>query len=277
LTVPWTGDEVVDLRTSGASAMIVPHAGGRLASLTIGDDEVLITDAPPRIGHDWEWGCFALAPWAGIQRGASFEFEGNHYGLETDSRGESWHGLVAERPWEVIKRDGTSATLEIAIGEGTDAPWFTPALVRQHIELEESELNIRLEVWSEVQEMPAVLGLHPWFRRRLDGGRAATVDFRPGSRLVLDHNGRRRRTSDFGGRPWDDVFADVSEPQVSWEGGPAISLVSSAPIWVYYDRADEGFCIEPWSDQDDALSTTTLRARPSAPAELDLTIRWGTR
>jgi hypothetical protein len=121
--------------------------------------------------------------------------------------------------------------------------------------------------------MPAIAGFHPWFRRSLGAGRPATVSFSPGRRLI-ERAGCHVVTTDLGPRPWDDLFVDLAgSPSISWPDGPTVTLVSGAPIWVYYERMPEGFCIEPWTGPFNGLDTPWATVvSPGRPLTLDLAI-----
>ena len=84
------------------------------------------------------------------------------------------HGLVTERPWRVTG-DGE---LSIELGD----PWPWPCRVVQRTELSAGRATFRIEVHARVA-MPAAVGWHPWFVRRLAGTPASAeleLDVEPG-------------------------------------------------------------------------------------------------
>lgn len=274
VTVPLHHGDVV--------AVLDPATGGRLTSLTVRGDELLATvprdvreellAADPLQDRDWYRGSFPLAPWAGTLDDGTFEFEGRQHVLPL-GRG-AVHGLVAERRWDVVGvPTETSADLAVRIGPQWPGGWPFDGLVQQSFRLDESSLQMRLEVHCLGGTMPAIAGFHPWFRRSLGAGRAARVDFSPGRRLI-HRDGRHVTTPDLGQRPWDDLFQDLAgPPSISWPGGPALTLVSDAPIWVYYERMPEGFCLEPWTGPSDGLGTRWAAVvSPGNPLVLELTM-----
>lgn len=264
-------------------AVVDPAAGGRLTSLTVRGEEVLGTvpgddlrsSGDPAHDRDWYRGSFPLAPWAGTLDTGAFEFEGRTYELTT-SRG-AMHGLVADQSWDVVGDPAeASATLAVRIGPEHPGGWPFDGLVQQSFRLDDSSLQMRLEVHCRDGRMPAIAGFHPWFRRSLGADRSATVSFSPGRRLLHGADGHVT-TADLGPRPWDDLFVDVAAPpSISWPGGPTLTLVSSAPIWVYYERMPEGFCIEPWTGPFNGLgSPWATVVSPGDPLVLELTIDIG--
>jgi galactose mutarotase-like enzyme len=260
-------------------AVVDPFTGGRLTSLTVRGDEVIATVPPdvvntalpgdPARKRDLYRGSFPLAPWTGTLGDGRFEFDGRSYALEN-----AVHGLVAERGWDVVDAPtSAAATLAVRIGPGWPGDWPVDAVLRQEFRLDASGLHMRLEVQCDDAAMPAIAGFHPWFRRSLGEDRQATVSFSPGRRLI-ERDGRHLTTVDLGPRPWDDLFVHLDgPPSISWPGGPTLALVSSAPIWVYYERMPEGFCIEPWTGPGNGLRTCwrTVVA-PGSPLVLELSL-----
>ena len=110
------------------------------------------------------------------------------------------HGLGHVAAWERV----AEGVYELAIG----APWPTEGVATLTYELLDDGMRIELS-WDDDTEAPCSIGLHPWFRRRLDSGDGArstslepTVDGRaraddglPTGRLVEPTPG-----------PWDDCF-----------------------------------------------------------------------
>jgi len=272
----------VRLQDGEVVAVVDPTIGGRLTSLTVRGEEVLATvprdvldehvSGDPARDRDWYRGSFPLVPWAGTLEPGSFEFEGRTYALPVGSG--NIHGLVAERSWDLVGvPTRTSATLAVRIGPRFPGGWPFDGLVQQSFHLDRSSLRMHLEVHCLDGRMPVIAGFHPWFRRSLGADRPATVNFSPGRRLI-HQAGHHVPTTDLGPRPWDDLFLDLAgSPSISWPGGPMLTLVSSAPIWVYYERMPEGFCIEPWTGPFNGLDTPWATvASAGDPLVLDLTL-----
>ncbi len=198
-----------------------------------------------------------------------FEFQGRGYAL---GDGRTVHGLVAERNWQVVGTP-TSSSVTLAVPIGPDFPggWPFDGLIRQAIRVGGTGLLMRLEVHCLDRPMPAIAVFHPWFRRRLGVDRAATVNFSPGRRIIF-RDGGHRATPDLGPRPWDDLFVDLAGPPSI--RGPTVTMMSNAPIWVYYERMPQGFCIEPWTGPFNGLSTPWASVvSPGNPLVLELALR----
>jgi galactose mutarotase-like enzyme len=91
------------------------------------------------------------------------------------------HGLVTGRPWQVTG-DGA---LSIELGD----PWPGPCRVVQRAELSVGRATFRIEVRTR-EAMPAAVGWHPWFVRRLAGTpKSAELELDVEPRLIM---GQRR-------------------------------------------------------------------------------------
>ncbi len=276
----------VILRSRRATAVIDPVAGGRLLSLEINGVEVIhampatslatALGADPAKYRDWYRGSFPLAPWAGSLHGGEFEFEGTRYTVESDAVNAPKHGVIAERIWDIFDHAEAEGrlTLSTPFGPRFTGGWPFEGYAVQSFVLDATSLTMRLEVHSSRDRMPAVAGFHPWFPRRIESGATADVEFNPTKRLVRSA-GRRVASTDLGERPWDDLFVELRHrPRISWPGGPSLTLESDAPVWVYYERMPDGFCIEPWTGANGLDPEWTTTVVPGKPLKLNFTIRF---
>ena len=85
------------LSNEHARAVIDPQCGGRLASLQIGGEEVLVTQR----GSDTQWGCYPMVPWAGRVRSGRFEWNAQAQQLPINLPPHALHGTVFGAQWEV--------------------------------------------------------------------------------------------------------------------------------------------------------------------------------
>lgn len=277
---------MIELRTERASASIDPKTGGRLASLVIDGHNVIgavparmvreFIGSEPGTGHDWYRGIFPLVPWAGALRDGEFIFDGVTHHVDLDANGAAQHGILAERRWDVEETVGKGAvTLSAQFGPEFPGRWPFAGHAVQSFRLNECALQMRLEVHSSGQRMPAIAGFHPWFRCRLDDGAEASVTFSPTSRLV-DRSGGVLSTNNLGQRPWDEAFVGLAEPPtISWVGGPSLKLASDASVWVYFEELPGAFCIEPWTGPFNGIETKWARVvTPGNPLVLNFEIQF---
>ncbi|MEO7665080.1 MAG: aldose 1-epimerase [Candidatus Limnocylindrales bacterium] len=237
-----------------AQLKLDPRAGGRISSLEIGDDELLVTSSPEGPVY---WGCYPMAPWAGRIREGRFRFRGHDLELPLGAPPHAIHGIAYDRPWDVV--DGTTIALELG------PPWPFRGDLVQRFELTPDRLDLTLELRA-TEAMPAVLGWHPWFRRTI-GVAAVELAFRPDAMLTRDATGLPTgELVDPSAGPWDDAFTGVRRPvRLTWPGRLALEIDSTCDWWVAYTERPDAVCIEPQSAPPDAVN---LAGR--APRGIDL-------
>ena len=141
----------------GAEIVVDLVRGGRLASLVIDGVNCWSRAIPIR---------FAGAPIRWLRMRAAYATAGSASGAGStpsarpaaprDPRHGDAQGLAARR----------HSTIETDLGPD----WPFAGRVVQHFELRPARLHIRMEIHAE-EPMPASIGWHPWFRRRLLAGR----------------------------------------------------------------------------------------------------------
>ncbi len=272
--------EGVILRAGDVRLTVDPRLGGRMASLRIGEREVLVTEGWGPI----RWGCYPMAPFAGRIRNGRFVFRDHEVQLPLNLPPDAIHGTVFERPWAVISEADDHVVLSTDLGPA----WPFRGAVTQSIMLGPGGLEARLTLVAD-EAMPAALGWHPWFRRYLGdalGGDDTTpteVD------LVVDAESMYERGPDGlptgalippGGRPWDDAFSGLrTSPVVRWPGALEITIASTADVWVVYDEAVEGVCVEPQTGPPDAINLAAAAGEEPDVADADapMTVSMGWR
>ncbi len=268
MTVGLPGDPVaagaLDLGAAGVSVSIDLANGGRIASLIVDGRQLLKTEGFGQMS----WGSFPMAPYAGRIRDATFTFEGRTIPLPPTMPPHAIHGTVLDRPWQVI--DETT----IETGFGPDWP-FTGRAV-QRFTLTEDALTCRLEVHAD-EPMPAYVGWHPWFVRRLPGvADALELDLDAGRMYVRDEAGiTTERLVEPTGGPWDDCFTDLRHPPVlRWPGFLELTIESDCPDWVVFTEPDDALCVEPQTAPPDALNHSPRVVLPGEPLIAETTWRW---
>jgi aldose 1-epimerase len=259
----WRHDLV--LEAAGTSLRVRPEAGGRLVSVIVDDQELLVTD--DRDGPV-SWGSYPMAPWAGRIRHGQFTFDGRSHQLPITMAPHAIHGVVHDRPWTIV--DERTLAIEL------DDRWPFRGQVEQHFALDEDGLAVTMTLEAD-EPMPAVIGWHPWFNRMLAPGRApAIVRFNPAEMLVRDAEGiptGERVPPSVG--PWDDAFTGVADPPViEWPGQLRVELSSSCAWWVVYDAPRHAVCVEPQSGPPDAVNLAPEVVTPGTPLTHVMRWRW---
>ncbi len=262
--VPVADDEaVLDLRAGDARVVVRPVQGGRIGSVTVGGRELLITGHP--LGPVY-WGSFPMAPWAGRIRDGRFVFGGQEYRLPLGAPPHALHGVVFDRPWRVTGQD--------AIAVDLDERWPFPGRVTQRFFVADDGLDVEMTLEAD-EPMPAVIGWHPWFRRRLDErGAPVRVTLDAAEMLVRDVTGipSGERVAPPAG-PWDDAFTGLrANPVLEWPGELRLELSSSCAWWVVFTEPDYAVCVEPQSGPPDAANQGSPLVVPGAA--LTHTMRW---
>ena len=258
------GEAVLDLRAGGARVIVRPEHGGRIGSVTVDGRELLVTGHP--LGPV-QWGSYPMAPWAGRIRHGRFSFAGAAHQLPLAAPPHALHGVVLDRPWRVDGPDAISIEM--------DERWPYRGRVSQRFAVADDGLDVTMTLEAD-EPMPAVIGWHPWFRRRLEpGSEPVTLAFDAAEMLVRDGEGipTGERIAPPPG-PWDDAFTGLrSNPVLAWPG-LRFELASSCAWWVVYTYPEHAVCVEPQSGPPDAANSGPEVVEPGAPLVHSMRWRW---
>ena len=273
------GTRVLELRAGGASAVIDPMRGGRLASLVI-DGRELLRQAPSPNDVSIRWGCFLMAPWPGRLANGRFSWRGRDQQVPRTHGRHAIHGLGWARPWRVIARSGSEATLSLDLAA---AGWPPGGEVRERFSLAPGSLRLDAEIEADAAT-PAGLGWHPWFLRR--GGarlRLAAESVLEVDRMIptgraLPIRGKLDLAAgpELGRRRLDVAYEGVRSPiEIGW---PDLQLrmsfgpeITTAVVYT----PPEVFCVEPQTAPPNALASgeaTLLQAGGRLASTL--TLEW---
>lgn len=257
------------LRAERAQVVVDPADGGRITSLQIDGVELLGGVGAGVIEH----GSFVMVPWAGRIRDGVLRVDGVEHRLPTDrTHPHAGHGLVMDRPWEVLEATGDRLLLRCDL----DGRWPFPGHVVQEIRLAADQLSQRVEVHAQGAAFPATVGWHPWFRRVLGSGEVAELAFEAEGMLRRDAAGIPSGEVVAVPRgPWDDCFTGVRWPMtITWPGALTLEISSDAPFAVVYDERDEAFCVEPQSGPPDGPNTAPVMVGPDVPLVASTVWAW---
>ena len=261
---PDTESDHLRLSAPGVDLVVDLASGGRIASLIVRGHELLKTsgDGP------MTWGAFPMAPFAGRVRDATLTFAGRRHELPATLPPHAIHGTVLDRRWHVV--GDATVTTEL----GPDWP-FAGGVVQQ-FELAEDHLTCRMELHAD-EPMPASIGWHPYFARRIPGVVAPLeLDFEAGAMYVRDEAGiaTGQRVPPPPG-PWDDCFTDLRRPPVlCWPGFLELTIESDCQDWVVYTVPEDALCVEPQTAPPDAVNADPTVIGPERPLVAVMTWRW---
>lgn len=267
---PLTGTTATDrpgleLSAGTVRLRVSAEAGGRISSLVVDDRELLVTSGIDAI----HWGSYPMAPFAGRVRDGRFAFRGRQYELPRTMPPHAIHGVVFDRPWDVV--DACTLAIELA------DPWPFAGRVVQRFALEPDGLDVTMELSAD-EPMPAALGWHPWFRRRLGGPDAAPVELRLDATHMLPRDpdgiaGRELVEPTPG--PWDDCFTDLRQPpRLVWPGVLALEITSSGDYWVVFNEQPDAVCVEPQTEPPNELNHRPHVIEPGDPLVAEMHWRW---
>ncbi len=252
-----------------ASAVVDVERGGRLASLEVDGLQLLL--AHPAAGS-MQWGSYPMVPWAGRVRDGRFRFGGQTHQLPLNLPPHSAHGVGFTSAWTVVD----DRTIELDLGP----PWPFGGRATQRFDLDRDGLTITMTVEADV-DMPAMIGWHPWFTRRLvrrDGATAeAELAFGPGRMYELDEVAIPTGTLvDPPPGPWDNCFTDlVADPVIDWPGLLGLRLSSSCDHWVVYTEPVDALCVEPQSAAPDDFNRSPTVVPAGGQLEAWFRLDWG--
>ncbi len=252
---------VIELRAGAARCTISPDDGGRVASLHVGDTQLLIER--PHDGSEpdpMSWGCYPMAPWAGRVRRGRFSFHGEAYQLPLNLAPHAIHGTVFTRSWHVELVEADAVTMSCTFGPS----WPFGGFVSQRIALIADALISELAITATSHDMPAQIGWHPWFVKpqsanlRFANMYIRDADGLPTGILVEPSDG-----------PWDDCFIEPTEPlelryDTGANGALAVTISSDCDHWVVYDQPHHATCVEPQSGPPDGFNLLT-GSQPMGP------------
>ena len=271
------GDGRLVFESADVRLEISPRDGGRIASLVVRGSELLVTEgASPMM-----WGSFPMVPFAGRIRHGRFSFGERDVQLPLNLAPDAIHGTVFERPWRV----DDASTLSIDMGPD----WPFDGRVVQEFALSDNQLDVSLTLTAS-EPMPAALGWHPWFRRRLAGARADARDTTQSAKrsspvdIHLDVAWMYARGADDiptgelvepPAGPWDDCFTGLrSAPRLTWPGIIGLEVASSCDHLVVYDEPSDAVCVEPQTAPPNFVNMAPSTTIPGVPLVATMTWRW---
>jgi aldose 1-epimerase len=251
---------MIALERGGVACTVDPGLGGSLLSLSVNGTDLLRPSSPnPR--EVLEAACFPLVPFANRIADGRLTFHGREIILPSDPAAppHAHHGHGWRRPWRLVEKAGELAEIEYR-HEPDEWPWAYVA--RQRIALIAGGAEIDLSVTNASDEdMPAGLGLHPYFVRR-----EGDTLFVNAMRIVMnDPDGIPIGEEPIipGERPldtiegMDNLLLDTSGHVRLRSAGLDCELKARGAVGfhVYIPQGENFFCVEPVSHCPNAFSS----------------------
>ncbi len=283
---------LLSLRAGRLAVDLAPEAGGSIARFSVegagidaGDLLRPASEAALGSGTGMDMACYPLVPYSNRIANGRLEFEGEAFHLARNWPGirHPMHGDGWRHPWRVLRHDRTRAELVYLHERGASGvDWPFRYRARQSFVLEETGLTVGLSIDNiEDRDVPAGLGLHPFFARdantelacRLAGVWRTDAEVLPLQRVPVppewDFSASRR----VDGLGLDHCFD-------GWDGEAAITwpqrglrLVLSATeafrhLVIYVPDGQRHFCVEPVSHANGAVGRTRLAAGATLSGEI---------
>jgi galactose mutarotase-like enzyme len=239
----------LSLQAGHAQLELSPALGGRWTSLQLDGMEVLGASDDEGTTLAVRQGCFIMAPYAGRVRDGWLRWRGQTHPLPVTDPPHALHGTVLDVPWRVVSCSPTEASLEADF----DDRWPWAGTVGQRVFLRPDRLDVELSVRAR-EAMPIIMGLHPWFRRRLARGEDVQLDLLTEGQYEKDVTGlpNGRLVPPQAG-PWDDCFICEGPMVLRWPGALEMSISSSHDHFVVFNERPEAVCVEPQTGPPNAF------------------------
>jgi aldose 1-epimerase len=250
---------MISLERNGVFCTLDPELGGSLLSLSV-DGTDLLRPAPAGTRNVLDTSCFPLVPFANRIEAGRMRMNGREIVLPADPAAppHAHHGHGWRRPWRLLECTDSLAVMELR--HSPDAwPWAYVAT--QRVDLIDGGAEIGLAVTNRSDEdMPAGLGLHPYFPR----GEPDTIE--TGALLMV--------VSGSNGIPIGEAPVEPGEKRVAAldgldnllldEGGRArlrlngvgcqMDADGAVGFHVYVPEREDFFCVEPVSHRPNAFA-----------------------
>ncbi len=279
---------LLSLRAGRLSVDLAPKAGGSVARFALegmGDLLRPASAAALASGTGKDTGCYPLVPFSNRIANGRLAFEDETFHLEPNWPGvrHPMHGDGWARAWDVVRHDRTSAQLVYLHEAGVGLPgWPFRYQARQTFVLDEVSLTIGISIENlEDREVPAGLGLHPFFvceadtelACRLGGVWRADAEVLPVQHVPLPSEWDFSRSRRIDGMGLDHCFDGWDgHAIVTWPSrGLRLALAATEAfrhLVIYVPVGQRYFCVEPVSHANGAIGQSLLAAGATLAGEV---------
>lgn len=227
--------------------------------------------------------CFPLVPFSNRVRDGHFAFDGTQAHVVPLPGPHAEHGHGWRRPWSVVDKERDRLTIAL---EMRDADWPFPYDAQQTFRLGKSSLSVEIALTNRSgRDMPAGIGLHPYFPRtprsrlkaRVDAIWQTDAEVMPTRLTSPAPDADPNEGISLDRVPLDNCFTGWSgEAVIEWpEHAARLRMTAEAPLRhlvLYTPPGEAYFCAEPVSHCTDAFNlasagrtdTGTIRLAPGA-------------
>lgn len=267
---------LVSLRSDRLGLDLAPSAGGSIARFRVDGRDILrpMAEADIASGKGNNAAAYPLVPFSNRIADGRLAFAGEEIALEPNWPGQShpMHGDGWARAWEVAQSGSRSAEL-VYVHDGQSG-WPFRYRARQGFLLEDDRLEVRMSLENlETRDVPAGLGLHPFFVRDRDCELHCTTTavWHVDAEVLPIKRTAVPVTWDFcASRRVDSVVLDNcfegwdGHAEIVWPSrGLKLSIEASEPfrhLVIFIPPGRPYFCVEPVSHASGRLGATRLAA-----------------
>ena len=283
---------LLSLRAGRLAVDLAPDAGGSIARFAldgIGDLLRPASDAALASGTGKDTACYPLVPFSNRIANGRLAFGGEIFHLEPNWPGvrHPMHGDGWAHAWDVVRQDRTSAELVYLQEAGAGAAgWPFRYRARQTFALDQVSLTIGISIENlEDREVPAGLGLHPFFVRdaetelacRLSGVWRTDPEVLPLQHLPVPPEWDFSRSRRVDGMGLDHCFDDWDgKATVTWPQRGLRLMISATEAFrhlvIYVPEGQRYFCVEPVSHANGAIGRSLLAAGATLAGEVSFCV-----
>ncbi|TDE86215.1 aldose 1-epimerase [Deinococcus sp. S9] len=250
---------------------VLPQIGASVLNLRAASGRPVLRPVNPAdVQTSSQCASFTLLPYSNRIRDARFSFQGREVLLRpTTKDGLAQHGDVRNRPWQVTRVADTHLRGDFDSRAFNDMNWPWAFTARVEYQLHGPHLDTSVTLTNvDTDEMPAGMGLHPYFTRLQDGmdpslsfGAALTYDtderqLPTGGPRALHPEEDYQMPSSIGDRQLDRVYtAWDGRARLDW-GERALTLTADAVYshLVVFTAPDGSLALEPVTHATDAFN-----------------------
>ena len=166
-----TPGKPIRLSQGSLVAEVQPSCGGRLARLARRDPHDALFDylvplgSEPFASDEWpKAGAFPMLPYTNLLRDDTLHWRDRTITVrESPAASSSLHGWGLRRVWDVVDESPQCCVLQLDSPAQPEWPWHYQAYLS--VTLDEQGVDMQLSITNlSTQDMPAGLGLHPYFQ-----------------------------------------------------------------------------------------------------------------
>ena len=269
----WGRVETLTLRKGGIEVDVRPGLGGAIVGFRLADGDTAVDVFRPTAagalasGDILATSCFPLVPYSGRIKAARLAFQGAEFSVPrtVETEPNALHGDGWMSPWAVDRAGATALSMSLH-GDGGAWPFPYRAELRFSVTDQALEAELRLTNTGP-RDMPAGLGLHPWFgsthgvRMQTDADKVWLID----RDNLFDRVAAVPDKWDFR-RARDLAGTDLCHGLTGWRGravlewpelGLRLTMTANdvlGHLVVYTPPGESFFCVEPVSHSVDGFN-----------------------